>query len=296
MDIKRIMITGATGHQGGAVINSLRNSGHKLYGLTRHLGTERVKKLEKAGVTMIEGDFHRVNSLKKAFKNMDSIFLLGTPFETGPTLETINNINVIDTAYEVGVTHIVYSSVANANRNTGIPHFDSKWRVEEYLKDRGIPYTIIAPTFFYENMMSSFLLPDLRENILTLPMPQEVKLQCLSLKNLGEFAALLLTQRERFLDMRIDIAEDELTGPMFAEAISSAYGRQIKYVVEPMDQMRSMSDDMATMYDWFNRVGYNVNIDALMSKYPEIEWLSFSQWTMHQDWSILEKDQRTHYR
>ncbi len=289
MDIKRIMVTGATGHQGGAVLRALKNSGHKLYGLSRHLNNEKVKKLEKAGVTMIEGDFHRINSLKKAFRNIDSLFLVGTPYETGPTLETINDINVIDIAFEVGITHLVFSSMANANKNTEIPHFDSKWRVEEYLMDRGIPYTIIAPTFFYENMISSFLLPDLKENILTLPMPKEVKLQCMSLKNLGEFAAMVLKDRERFINMRIDMAEDALNGPMFAESISSAYGRKINYVVEPMDQMRSMSEDMATMFDWFNKIGYSVNIDAFMSRYPEIEWISFSQWAMHQDWSILEE-------
>lgn len=294
MDIKKIMVTGATGHQGGAVLNALKDSGHKLFGLTRHLDTEKVKSLEKMGVTMVEGDFHNVDSLLKAFQNMDSVFLVGTPFETGVTLETINDINAIDAACDEGITHLVFSSVANANLDTGIPHFESKWKVEEYLKDTGINYTIIAPTFFFENLQSPFMLPDLKDGILTLPMPTDVSLQCISLKTIGAFSALILTEGERFYNKRYDIAEDSLTGPMFAEAISSAYGRNIKYVVEPMDQMRSMSEDMATMYDWFNKVGYNVNIDALMSEFAEIEWNTFTQWATRQDWSILEKEKLHH--
>lgn len=294
MDIKKIMVTGATGHQGGAALDALKNSGHKLFGLTRHLETDKVKFLEKNGVSMIEGDFHNVDSLKKAFKNMDSVFLVGTPFETGVALETVNDINAIDAACDEGVTHLVFSSVANANLNTEIPHFESKWRAEEYLKDTGINYTIIGPAFFFENLQSPFMLPDLKEGILTLPMPTEVSLQCISLKTIGAFCAYVLTEAERFYERRIDIAEDSLTGPMFAEAISAAYGRKIKYVVEPMDQMRSMSEDMASMYDWFNKVGYSVNIDALMSEFGEIEWQSFSQWAARQDWSILEEEKQHH--
>lgn len=296
MDKMHIMVTGATGHQGGAVLNALRGSGHKLFGLTRHLESEKVKTLEKRGVTMVQGDFHNPDSLKKAFQNMDSVFLVSTHFETGVAIETVNAVNAIDAACDEGVTHLLFSSVANANKRTGVPHFDSKWRVEEYLKDTGINYTIVAPAYFYENMQSPFILPDLRENTLTLPLPTDVSLPCISLKSIGSFNAMVLLQKERFLNRRIDIAEDSLTGPMFAEAISSAYGRRINYIVEPMDQMRSMSEDMATMFDWFNRDGYKVDIDALMSEYGEIDWISFSQWATRQDWSILEKHEEHYLR
>src|SRR5260370_20264443 len=79
---------------------------------------------------------------------------MSTPFESGATTETREGINIVRAASAVGVSHLVYSSVAGADRATGIPHFDSKFEVEKELRRSGVPVTIVAAVFFMENFFA----------------------------------------------------------------------------------------------------------------------------------------------
>ena len=116
-----------------------------------------------------------------------------------------------DITKEKNVKHLVYSSVANADRNTGIPHFESKYKVEQHIQNLGIPYTIIGPTFFMENLLT-YLKPGLEQGQLALPLSPSSILQQIALENIAEFVTLVLERRNSFLGKRIDIASDELTG------------------------------------------------------------------------------------
>lgn len=289
MNNKRILVIGATGQQGGSVVKALFNKGHEIFGLTRKPDSERAKALAAKNVNIVFGDLHDNDSLTRAFKQVDSVFLVVTPFEAGVEYETAQGINAIDVARDVGISHLVYSSVSDADKSTGIPHFDSKFKIEQHLVESGVPFTIIAPTSFYDNMMAPFILPGLQDGTLARAMPAEVLLQSVSVKNIGDFAKLILENRNRFLGKRINIAGDELDGPRYAEVIGAASGRQISYFEVPIEKVRESSEDMALMYEWFNSVGYSVDIEGLKREYPEVDWETFSKWVGRQDWSVLEK-------
>ena len=123
-------------------------------------------------------------------------------------------------AKENSIEHLVYSSVANADKNTSIPHFESKYKVEQHIKNLGIPYTIIGPTFFMENLLG----PGLEQGELALPLSPSTTLQQSALENIAEFSALLLERRKPFLGKRIDIASDEVTGEQAARILSNVLG------------------------------------------------------------------------
>lgn len=290
MTDSRILVTGATGQQGGSVVDALLKKGNAVFGLTRNTGSERADALNARGVHIVKGDMNDKDSLMIAFSGMDAVFLVITPFEAGVENETAQGINAIDAAKEAGVGYIVYSSVSDADRNTGIPHFDSKFLVEEHLKSSGVPYSIVAPAFFYDNMMSPWTLPGLQDGTLGQAMQRNIQLQSISVKNIGEFSALALTDRDRFQGKRINIAGDSLSGPEYAEKLGAASGREIEYFEVPMDMVRKNNEDMALMYEWFNSVGYSIAIENLKEQYPEVEWETFSDWTARQDWSVLEKE------
>jgi uncharacterized protein YbjT (DUF2867 family) len=288
MSTKKILVTGATGQQGGSVINALVGKGYSIFGMTRNPNSDRAKALAGRGVEVVAGDFRDKKALAGIFKRVDSVFLISTPFEAGVDDETVQAINAVEAAGEAGVKYLLFSSVASADRNTTIPHFESKYTVEQFLVKSGIPYTITAPVFFYDNLFSPWMLPALQNGTLALALPAERQFQSVSLKNIGEFNALILDNPDRFLSKRIDYAGDALSGTEYAEALSRASGRKIGYFEAPIEKVRESSEDMAVMYEWFDRIGYSVDIEAQKRQYPEVPWEAFEQWAQRQDWSILE--------
>ena len=93
-------------------------------------------------------------------------------------------------------------------------------------------------------------------------LPADRTLQCVSVETIGTFGALVFTKPDDFLGKRIYIAGDEISGNRFASIlISNVTGKQIVYIELPLDQVRAQSENMARMYDWFNRVGYSVDIE-----------------------------------
>jgi uncharacterized protein YbjT (DUF2867 family) len=287
MSSKRILVTGATGQQGGAVVEALLDKGHQIFALTRNSDSARAIKLTARGVDVVRGDLDHTEAIRDTLENIDSLFLVGSPFEAGVDAETKQGINVINAAITAGVSHVVYSSVADADKSTAIPHFDSKFKVEQHLVASGVAYTIIAPAFFYDNMMAPFVLPGLKEGALAQALPANIKLQSVSVKNIGECAVLALDNQARFNGKRINLAGDELTGTEYADVLSAASKRQINYVEAPIAEVRKFSEDMALMYEWFAAVGYSVDVGQLKLEYPEVEWETFSQWAGRQDWSVL---------
>ncbi len=193
----------------------------------------------------------------------------------------------MDAAKAAGVGHIVFSSVADADKNTGVPHFDSKFKVEQHLRSDGVPYTIIAPAYFYNNMLAPFVLPSLKQGTFAQALPAGVKLQCVATDSIGSFAAHVFANPDQFYEKRIDLAGDSLTGPEFADTLSKASGHDIKYFEVALDQVKAQSEDMALMYDWFDKVGYSVDIASLKHDYPDVKWPGFSEWARQQDWSVL---------
>jgi uncharacterized protein YbjT (DUF2867 family) len=271
---RKILVTGATGQQGGSLARLLLQKKHKVYAFTRNTQSSTAQDLRNKGANVVKGDLDDFNSLERAVKDVESIFLMGTPFEDGTEGETRRGKMMADIAKEKKVTHLVYSSVANADKNTGIPHFESKYRIEQHIKNLGIPYTIIGPTFFMENLLG----PGLQQGQLALPLSPNTILQQSALENIAEFSALVLESRKPFLGKRIDIASDEVTGEQAAEILSNELGYKIKYVAVPLEQVYRANEDMAHMYDWYEKVGTGIDITSLHQEYPEVNWLSFKDW------------------
>jgi uncharacterized protein YbjT (DUF2867 family) len=178
---RNILVTGATGQQGGSLARLLLQKKHKVHALTRNTQSTAAQDLRNRGAKILKGDLDDSDSLKRAVKDVQSIFLMGTPFEDGTEGEIRRGKLMADIAKENNIDHIVYSSVANADKNTGIPHFESKYKVEQHIKNLGIPYTIIGPAFFMENLLGS----GLEQGQLALPLSPSTILQQSALENIG---------------------------------------------------------------------------------------------------------------
>jgi uncharacterized protein YbjT (DUF2867 family) len=280
---RKILVTGATGQQGGALARLLLQKKHKVYALTRNTQSSAAQSLRNKGANIVKGDLDDSESLEQDVKDVDSIFLMGTPFEDGTEGEIRRGKLMADIAKENKIEHLVYSSVANADKNTGIPHFESKYKIEQHIKNLGIPFTIIGPTFFMENLLG----PGLQQGQLALPLSPSSILQQSALENIAEFSALVLERRKPFFNKRIDIASDQVTGEQAAKILSNELGQRIRYEHIPLEQVRQANEDMASMYEWYERVGTGIDIRSLHQEYPEVDWLTFKDWAKSQNWAEI---------
>jgi len=284
---RSVLVTGATGRQGGAVARHLLARGHHVTAFVRDVRSPAAVELRSLGAKLAVGDFDDVDSLVQAAQGMDAMYAMATPFEAGVDAEIRQGLNLADASRLAGVKHYVYSSVAGADRMTGIPHFDSKHRVELHVQRSGLPYTILGPTFFMENFTSAMFEEGLKAGVLATGLPPTRGLQMVALDDLAAFTVRVLEEPDRFLEQRIDVASDEVTGQQAAGLLSMVSGHRIHYEQLPLDFIRERSEDLAAMYEWLDRVGYHADVLTLRHQHPDIHWHTFEDWARGQDWSAL---------
>lgn len=274
----RVLVTGATGQQGGALTRSLLERGHHVRALVRNPEADAARALVGKGVELARGDFDDGMSLRAALDGIDAFFAMSTPYTAGPDVEIQQGKAVVTAAKLARVPHLVYSSVGSAHLHTGIPHFESKRRVEEVIQSTSLDHTILGPVFFMDNFASPWYRPSILEGKLALGMPAERKLQQIDVDSIGRFAALVIERGAPFFGKRIDLASDELTGTESAQALSTALGRRVEYAGFPPAALRPDNEDFATMYEWFDAVGYSADIAGLRRDYPEVGWARLGEW------------------
>lgn len=261
-----ILVTGATGQQGGVVARYLLQQGKKIRALTRH--PAKAEALKKLGAEVAVGDLTDKESLKPALRGIKRVFLVTTPFEAGMEAEVRQGIDMVDAAKEAGVDHLVFSSVGSANKNTGIPHFETKWQVEQHLRKSGLPATILRPVFFMENFTAPWMLPAIQQGKVVLPLAPDRKLQMIALDDIGAFGAAAFIRPKEFLGQEIDLAGDALTMPEALGMIAREIGKPIQYEPLPVEQAEKVfGHDFGVMFRWFNEVGYSVDIPALEQRW-----------------------------
>lgn len=278
---KPILVTGATGQQGGAVARALLAKGQQVRVMTRH--PEKAASLAKAGAEVVQGDLTNRAILQMALRGVHGVFAMSTWVEEGMEGEVRQGTMLADAAKQAGITHYVYTSVGSAHRNTGIPHFDSKWKVEQHIRQIGLPATILRPVWFMENF-TTFAKPS-AEGVIMLPMKPARKLAMVALKDIGEFGAAAFLRPNDFLGQAIDLAGDELTMPETAAQLTHAMGRPIRFQEFPMEQAEAaMGHDLTTMFRWFNEVGYAIDIPTLKQTF-QMPLTTFAEWIKTVDWT-----------
>ena len=280
-----VVVTGATGKQGGAVVRNLLDRGHEVRAVTRDTTCAKAGALSKAGVRLVRASFEDTAALTKALEGATSLFAMTTPFEVGTQAETRQGISAADAAKAAGV-HLVFNSAGSANRRTGVPHFDSKYAVEEHISRIGVRATVLAPVYFMENLY--FGKEQLAKGVYASPLPPTRPLAQVAVADIGAVAVRLLEDPDRFAGKRFDLGGDELTGNEVIAILSRVTGRPFTYFQVPLDVIRQrMGEDGTRMYEWFDRVGYTFDRAALRREFPEVAFHDFESWAKAQDWNTL---------
>lgn len=262
-----ILVSGATGQQGGAVVRSLLGRGIGVRALTRDPEKPEARELAGLGADVASGDLEDRSSIERVLDGVSGVFSVQQFFEAGYEGEVRQGVRLADAAKAAGVEHYVYSSVGSAHRETGIPHFESKWEIEEHVRGSGVPYTVLRPVYFMQNWEM------MREPILggTLPQPLDPQkpFQMVAVEDIGVFAAMAFENPDEWVGREVDLAGDELTMPEIADTFSRVIGRQVDYFQVPWENFEEqMGEEFTVMYRWFNDHGYEADIAALRGEHP----------------------------
>jgi uncharacterized protein YbjT (DUF2867 family) len=232
--------------------------------MTRKPDSDAAKALAAAGAHIVQAELDDEASLRAALKGAWGAYAVQNTWTAGVEGEEAQGHRFAKLAREAGVQHYVYASVASADRQTGIPHFDNKARVEQTVRSLGFPsYAIIRPVFFMSNLASPWFLNG--DKLVSALDPKTV-LQMIDVADIGQYGALAFTD-PRFKNLELDIAGDQKTMPETAAIMAKAMGKPLEYMQIPMSEIRKNSEDFALMLEWFERVGYDVDIAATAKEY-----------------------------
>lgn len=269
---KTFFVTGATGNQGSAVVNSLLAKGYSVKALTRNPDARKAKTLKEKPVHIIKGDLNDIATYAGHLKNVAGIFSVQT-FENGIDKEIKQGIALADCAKQYGIKHFIYSSVIGSDQHTGIPHWESKFIIENHIKSLGISYTILRPSSLYEN----FLIPQVKSRILkgklVTPTEGNKVQQFISAEDIGKISAAIFENPSFYRSKTLVLASEEMNMQQAAQIFSEVLGRKITYSKLPGFITRLvMGKDLHKMFSWINKndAVFLKDLDAFKKEFPEL--------------------------
>jgi uncharacterized protein YbjT (DUF2867 family) len=268
-----VLVTGGTGKQGGATIRHLLASRRvRVRALTRSPHSEKARRLAAQGVELASGDFDAPQTLAAALSGVSAAFSV----QGDGALEVQRGKVFADAVKAAGTPHLVYSSLDGAERGSGVPHYESKWRIEEHIRELALPVTILRPVAFMENFLMAAFPRSVFLGILRAALGRSKRLQLVSTSDVGWFAARALEEPARYVGRTISVAGDDLNVDEILDAYFKVTGHAPRPFPAPRFALRLLPKDLSSMLCWFAEHGFRANIPALKQEHPGL--MSFTSW------------------
>jgi uncharacterized protein YbjT (DUF2867 family) len=271
---RKVLVAGATGRL-GIVTSLLLERGHEVQAMSRDPDSAAATELRDLGAHVVYGDFDDAGSIEAAVAGTDAVFATGTAHRAGPDGEVRHGRNLAGAVHAAAVPHLVYSSGDGAAPDSPLPLFRGKFAVEEQIRAKGIPHTILAPVYLMENLFNPWNLPLLHAGVFPSPVPVERPLQQVAVVDLAAFAVHVIEHPEGFLGNRIRLASDQLAAEQAAEILGTALDRTLQ--TEQID-LDGLPPALRALFEWLDRVGHEVDIEALRRAHPEVGWHRYEDW------------------
>lgn len=278
-----VLVTGATGKQGGATAKHLLRRGFRVRALTRDPGQLAAERLRGQGAEVVRGDFDDASSMAQAMEGMHGLFLV-SHYRHGIEREVERGIRAAEIAARVGIDHLVFASVANCDRETGVPHFETKRRIEERIEELGVPHTFLRSVAFMENWEWPEVRDSIRDGLLAWPLSPKTPYKQIAVTDIGAVGALAFEDPERWSGRAVELAGDERTMEEIAEAFGRALGREVRYEQTPWDAVEEGGEENTSMMRFFERGGFQVDIEAVRRLRPKL--FSFDDYLERAGWTL----------
>ena len=275
---KIVFVTGATGRQGGAVARYLSQSGFRVKALSRKPNSQKAESLKEFDIEVVQGDLNHVDSYRSYLKDAYGVFSVQT-YENGIGRELDQGIALAKAAKEADIKHFVYSSVILLDLHEGIPHLETKFKIENYVRENGIPYTILRPASFFEN----FLIPQVRKGIikgkLVQPIEQNTVMQYVSVIDIGKAAAQIFRGGGQYHGKIIPITNEQLTTQQVADLFSEVLQKPVRYEKLPgLIARLVLGKSVHTMFKRLDKINFFKEETVAASKSQFTGMLSLKEW------------------
>lgn len=275
---KTIFVTGGTGNQGGAVAKNLSLHGFTVKALTRNPNSAKSLSLKKLNIELVKGDLDDADTYREHLRDAYGIFSVQS-FENGVQKEIQQGITLATLAKELDIKHFLYSSVMGAHLHTGVPHMDSKFKIENFIRQNELPFTIIRPTSFYEN----FLIPQVKKGILkgklVQPIDRNTIQHYIAAEDIGNVAAKIFLNRNEYVGKTIPLATEQLSTQEVADTFSEVLNKKIEYKKLPVLITRLfLGKDLYKMFKWVNEKSILSKEDIHTTKKEFPGMLSLKDW------------------
>jgi uncharacterized protein YbjT (DUF2867 family) len=278
-----IVVTGATGQQGGAVARHLLAKGWKVRGLTRDVNKPAARALADAGAEVTAADNEERASLERAMHGAHGAFSVQNFWlpGVGREGEERQGRNVADAAKAAGIQHFVYTSVGAAHRGMGQAHFASKWEIEQYVHTLRLPYTILRPVAFMDNY--NWQRAAITNGIFTgWGLRPDKTLQLIAADDIGAITELVYADSQDYVGKTLELAGDQLTEPQIAATLAKVIGRPVQLAQASMPEGAAPTEEQIAMHRFFNGEGYFADIKWVRRLYPALR--TFEQWLRETGW------------
>ena len=225
-----VLVIGATGKQGGATAKALLDRSFHIRALTRNIRSPAATRLADKGIRVVKGDLSDKSSLISALEGVSAAYFM-TDSSIGIEGEIAQANDFIAALQEAKVDRVVYSSAHSADRTAsigGVPHWDSKLDIEKRLKASGLKWTILRPVSFMENVplagVARYMALGTFSTLLGGP---SVKMQVVSVDDIGFIAAKAIAEPEVFIGQTVDIVGDDVSVTDMQKAFENVAGHWV---------------------------------------------------------------------
>jgi uncharacterized protein YbjT (DUF2867 family) len=273
-DSAPVLVTGATGRQGGATARALLAAGVPVRALVRDPDSDRAKAVEALGADLVAGDLHNRDSLIRAAVGARAVFSVQMPEMTATGFDFDGEVtqggNLVDAAKAAGVPQFVHTSVTGAGRQSEAPGWaEGRWAsmeptlgaksaIQDRVREAGFArWTLLKPGTFMENFLPSmaFLFPRGVEGGLVSVLHPQTRLSLVAVDDIGQAAAAAIADPDRFHQVELELAGDHLSMTEIAEVLSRALGRPV--TAPDLTEEEALAAGMPAMgatHEWMNVV------------------------------------------
>ncbi|BAY99359.1 NmrA family protein [Tolypothrix tenuis PCC 7101] len=289
----KILFIGVTGGTGGNVVKGFLEQGiTNLRAITRKIDLNRpsLAKLNNAGVELVEANLDNVDSLTAAFTGVAAVYCHATSGDSSKAdpQEVERAKQVAQAAKQANIQHFVYNSAGGAERNSGIPHIEQKYQVEQILKAAGLPTTMLRACLFMEEFWKKYTRPSILKGTFPFSIQPDKPLHLITTKDMGRVAAYVIQHPAQYIGREIELAGDVLTPKQMAEAFSQAQGIKVIHKETPAWIFLLLwQKELFNLIQWYRHQGYQADVQQLRQEFPGL-LTTFSEFLAETHWNNPE--------
>jgi uncharacterized protein YbjT (DUF2867 family) len=268
-----VVVTGATGLQGGAVARRLLSSGWQVRALTRNSKSDKAQKLAALGAQVVEGNMDEPALLVPVFSGAYGIFSVQNPYLSGLEGEIRQGKNVADVAKQSGLQHLVYTSTGTGDRGSGIPSWETKLAIEDHIKSLGIPWTILRPPALMELMTEKKFFPAVSTwNLMPELMGVARKIGWVCTEDVAIVTEKAFAEPDRFIGEEIMLAGDVKSIDQCRSIYRRVMGKNPPRFPMPLwlfSRFGLVGEDLTTMWRWLRASQAEFDTSPTRAVHPE---------------------------